>query len=95
MGVQRYETNLAVLETCQKKIEAIDKHLVLVFLNLAQLHMVERNFKRARTEVNCALQIDPTNPRALELKQKIDAESISRKVSDLTNAKGRVTGGAR
>ncbi len=94
-GVQRVATDLAVLEDAQKKIEQINKHMVLVYLNLSSLHMKERNFKRARVHVYAALKIDPMNKRALELKAEIAKHSIRRKLSDLTNARGRTTGGGR
>ena len=92
-GVQRVATDLAMLEKAQKQIEKINKHVVLVHLSLASLHMKERNFKRARIHVGTALQLDPMNKRAIELREEIAKHSIHRKASDLTNAKGRVTSG--
>ncbi|MCI0343448.1 MAG: hypothetical protein L0216_20265 [Planctomycetales bacterium] len=92
-GVQYYATDLAVLEEAQKKTEAINAYLVLVYLNLANLHTVQRNFERGWEYVNLALQLDPTNKRALDLKQKITEQRIVRKASDMTNARPKVSGG--
>ncbi len=92
-GVQYYATDLAVLEEAQKKTEAVNQYLVLVYLNLANLHTVQRNFERGWNYVNLALQLDPTNKRALDLKQKITEQRIVRKASDMTNARPKVSGG--
>lgn len=92
-GLQRVATDLATLEQAQKQIEQLNSHLVLVHLSLSSLHMKERNFKRARTHVGAALQLEPMNKRALEMREEIAKHSITRKASDLTNAKGRVTSG--
>jgi len=92
-GVQRVATHLAVLEQAQKQIERLNKHIVSVHLSLSAMHMKERNFKRARSHVKTALQMDPMNKRALEMREEIAKHSINRKASDLTNAKGRVTSG--
>jgi hypothetical protein len=92
-GVQRVATDLATLEKAQKQIEKLNKHIVAVHLSLSALHMKQRNFKRARTHVHTALQLDPMNKRALEMREEIAKHSIQRKASELTNAKGRVTSG--
>jgi len=94
-GLQRLATDLKVLEDAQKKIEAVNAHLVLVHLSLASSRMSQRDFKTARDQVDAALRIDPMNKRALELKAEIAKHSITRKLSDLTNAKPTVTGGGR
>lgn len=94
-GLQKLATDLKLLEDAQKRIESINTHLVLVHLNLASLLMSQRNFKGAREQVDFALRIDPMNKRALELKAEIAKHSITRKVSDMTNAKPTVTGGGR
>ena len=67
----------------------IDRHFAAVL----KAYMRDRNWKRATQYVQKILYYDPINEEALDLKEEIDANRITRKLSDITNARPRITGG--
>jgi hypothetical protein len=73
--------------------DKIGKQLVECYLIVVKAYMRDRNYKRATEYVRNILYYDPIHEEALEIKAEIDANRITRKVSDITNARPRVTGG--
>ena len=73
--------------------DKISKQLVECYMVVLKAYMRDRNWKRATQYVQKILYYDPINEEALDLKEEIDANRITRKLSDITNARPRITGG--
>ena len=77
----------------QKEYEAIEGKLVVCYLRVARILLKERNYKGAVKYVRKVLFYDPINEEALDMVETIKKNRISFKLSDITNARPRVTGG--
>ncbi len=84
---------LVTREDLQKEYAAIEKDLIDCYLKVARILMKERNYKGAVEYVRKILLYDPIHEEALEMVEEIRKNRISFKISELTNAKPRVTGG--
>ena len=72
---------------------AIEKQLIDCYLQVARILMDQRNYKGAVEYVRQLLIYDPIHEEALEMVDEIRRNRITFKVSDITNARPRVTGG--
>lgn len=72
---------------------SVEGRLLDLYLRLARLLVRQKNWQDAQTALDKALRLDPVNPEGLDMQDKIDANRIRRKASDLTNAQGRTTDG--
>lgn len=80
-------------EEIQKEYDAIEKRLIDCYLACARMQMRQRNYKAAATYVRKVLLYDPIQEEALDMAEEIRRNRITFKVSDITNARPRVTGG--
>jgi hypothetical protein len=80
-------------EQIQKEADAISRSLVDCYLICARTLLGQRNYKGAAEFVRKVLLYDPIQEEALEMAEEIKRNRISFKVSDLTNARPRVSGG--
>ena len=55
--------------------------------------MKDRNYKRAWEYVHAVLRYDPIHEEALEIRDEIKENRLTRKVSTTSNVKPRVNGG--
>jgi tetratricopeptide (TPR) repeat protein len=72
---------------------AVDGRLLDLHLRLARKLVDYKNWKDAQEALDKALRIDPVNAEGLDLQEKVKANWIRRKASDLTNASGRTSDG--
>ena len=77
----------------QKEYEDIEHQLVQCYLRVARMLIRQRNYKGAIKYVRNILYYDPINEEALEMVDEIKRNRISFRLSDITNARPRVTGG--
>lgn len=80
-------------EDLKKEYAAIEKSLIDCYLKVARILIGERNYKGAVEYVRKVLLYDPINEEALEMVEEIRKNRITFKISELTNARPRVTGG--
>ena len=80
-------------EGLEKEWDAIERQLIDCYLQVARTLMGQRNYKGAVEYVRQLLIYDPINEEALEMVEEIRRNRITFKVSDITNARPRVTGG--
>lgn len=80
-------------EDIQKEYAAIEKSLIDCYLKVARTLLHERNYKGAVEYVRKVLLYDPINEEALAMVEEIRKNRISFKLSEITNAHPRVTGG--
>jgi hypothetical protein len=84
---------LVTREDLQKEYAAIERDLVDCYLKVARILMQERAYKGAVEYVRKVLLYDPIHEEALEMVEEIRKNRITFRISELTNAKPRVTGG--
>ena len=77
----------------QKEYDDITLKLIDCYLHVARTLLTQRNYKGAVPYVRKILLYDPIHEEALEMVETIRKNRISIKVSDITNARPRVTGG--
>ncbi len=77
----------------QKQYDVIRDRLVECYLRVARSLMQQRNYKGAVKYVRKVLYYDPIHEEALDMVEEIRKNRITFKVSELTNARPRVTGG--
>ncbi len=77
----------------QAEYEAIEKKMLACYLDTARILMKERNYKGASEYVRKILYYDPIHEEALEMVKQIRKNRIRFKMSDITNARPRVSGG--
>jgi len=80
-------------EDLKKEYAAIEKGLIDCYLKVARILIGERNYKGAVEYVRKILLYDPIHEEALEMVEEIRKNRITFKISELTNARPRVTGG--
>lgn len=80
-------------EAIQKEADAISRNLADCFLVCARTLMREKNYKGAAEFVRKVLLYDPVNEEALDMADEIRKNRIHLKLSDITNARPRVSGG--
>jgi len=80
-------------EALLAEYDAIEKNLVECYLRVAKVYLGQRNYKTAAEYVKKILLYDPIHEEALEMVEEIRKNRISFKLSDVTNARPRVTGG--
>lgn len=76
-------------EICAREAKDCDRRVLEVLIRWGRLEVGNKSWKRASPIVDRGLKIDPVQPELLELRKTIDANWIRRKLSDVTNAKGR------
>jgi len=84
---------LVTREDLRKEYTAIEKQLIDCYLKVARIFIGERNYKGAVDYVRKVLLYDPINEEALAMVEEIRKNRITFKLSDITNAHPRVTGG--
>lgn len=77
----------------QKEYTAIEADLVACYLEVARILMKERAYKGAIEYIRKILLYDPIHEEALEMVEEIRKNRISFRLSEITNARPRVTGG--
>jgi hypothetical protein len=77
----------------QKEYEQLQDKLVDCYLKVARIQLTQRNYKGAVTYVRKILLYDPIHEEALEMVDVIRANRINFRLSDITNARPRVSGG--
>lgn len=77
----------------QKEYTAIETDLVDCYLQVARTLMKERAYKGAIEYIRKILLYDPIHEEALDMVEEIRKNRITFKISDITNARPRVTGG--
>jgi tetratricopeptide (TPR) repeat protein len=77
----------------QKEYEQLQDKLVDCYLKVARILLKERNYKGAVKYVRKILLYDPIHEEALEMVEVIRKNRITFKISDITNARPRVSGG--
>ena len=77
----------------QKEYEAIQDKLIECYLGVARILMSQRNYKGSVKYVRKILLYDPIHEEALEMVEEIRKNRISFRLSEITNARPRVTGG--
>ena len=77
----------------QKEYEEIEAKLIECYLGVARIFMQGRNYKGAVKYVRKILLYDPIHEEALEMVEEIRENRITFRLSDITNARPRVTGG--
>jgi hypothetical protein len=80
-------------EDLKKEYAAIEKDLIDCYLKVARILMKERAYKSAVEYVRKVLLYDPIHEEALEMVDEIRKNRISFRLSEITNARPRVTGG--
>ena len=93
--MRRMDPQFTVLdrEKLRKEYDRIEKDIVACYLAAAEVYLDQRSYKRAVLYVYKVLLYDPINERALEMKAEIARNRIHFRVSDISNAKPRVSGG--
>ena len=71
----------------------IEKLLIDCYVQVARILMKERAYKSAVEYVRKILLYDPIHEEALEMVDEIRKNRISFRMSEITNARPRVTGG--
>jgi tetratricopeptide (TPR) repeat protein len=94
-ALARLDKHFRIVEkdALQKEYEAIEKRLIECYLGVARILMKGRNYKGAVEYVRKILYYDPIHEEALEMVEEIRRNRITFKLSDITNARPRVTGG--
>jgi hypothetical protein len=77
----------------KKEYGSIEKSLIDCYLKVARILMKERAYKGAVEYVRKILLYDPIHEEALEMVEEIRKNRISFRLSEITNARPRVTGG--
>ncbi|MHC4818696.1 MAG: hypothetical protein ACYTF8_11640 [Planctomycetota bacterium] len=77
----------------QKEYEQLQDKLVDCYLKVARILLTQRNYKGAVKYVRKILLYDPSHEEALEMVDVIRANRITFRISDVTNARPRVSGG--
>jgi len=77
----------------QKEYEQLQEKLVDCYLKVARILMKERNYKGSVKYVRKILLYDPIQEEALEMVEVIRKNRINFKLSDITNARPRVSSG--
>lgn len=77
----------------QKEYEQLQDKLVDCYLKVARILIGQRNYKGAVEYVRKILLYDPIHEEALEMVETIRKNRITFKISDVTNARPRVSGG--
>jgi tetratricopeptide (TPR) repeat protein len=77
----------------QKEYTAIEADLIDCYLQVARTLMKERAYKGAIEYIRKILLYDPIHEEALDMVEEIRKNRITFKISDITNARPRVTGG--
>jgi tetratricopeptide (TPR) repeat protein len=72
---------------------AVDGRLLDLYLRLARKFVDYKSWKEAQEALDKALRIDPVNAEALDLQDRVKANWIRRKASDLTGATGHTSDG--
>jgi len=80
-------------EVLQKDEDVIVNKLIEVYLAVTKAYMRDRNYKRAWEYVHSVLRYDPIHEEALEIRDEIKENRLTRKVSTTSNVKPRVKGG--
>ena len=77
----------------QSEYDAIEKKMLHCYLETSRILMKERNYKGASKYVRKILYYDPIHEEALEMVKEIRKNRIRFKMSDITNARPRVSSG--
>jgi tetratricopeptide (TPR) repeat protein len=77
----------------QKEYEQLQHKLVDCYLKVARIFISQRNYKGAVKYVRKILLYDPIHEEALEMVDVIRKNRITFRISDVTNARPRVSGG--
>jgi tetratricopeptide (TPR) repeat protein len=80
-------------EDLQREYASIEALLIDCYLKVARTLLYERNYKGAVEYVRKVLLYDPIHEEALEMVEEIRRNRITFKLSEITNARPRVTGG--
>jgi len=89
----KYANDPAVIALMKLAYDRIVKKVVNTMLNATHVMIREGNYKRGAEYVDIVLRYDPANRNALKLRQEIEEQRITRKASELVNAKGTTCGG--
>ncbi|MHC4549213.1 MAG: hypothetical protein ACYTEZ_10590 [Planctomycetota bacterium] len=87
------QARIVAKKQLQQEYGEIEKKLIDCYLQVARILLRERNYKGALKYVRKILLYDPIHEEALEMAEEIRKNRINFKLSDLTNARPRVTGG--
>lgn len=87
------EFRVVTKEALRKEYDDIAKLLMNAYLEVARIQMSQRNYKGSIEWVRKVLMYDPIHEEALEMVEEIRENRITFKISDITNARPRVTGG--
>lgn len=93
MAARDKQFRIVTREGLQKEYDEIAERLVDCYLQVARILMKQRNYKGTIPYLRKILYYDPIHEEALEMADTIRENRISFKVSDITNARPRVTGG--
>lgn len=74
--------------------QAVESRLLDLLVRVARKYVDYRNWKEAQAALDRALRLDPVHPEALDLQERVNANWIRRKASDITNATGRSSDGS-
>ncbi|MHC4729688.1 MAG: hypothetical protein ACYS6Z_03715 [Planctomycetota bacterium] len=77
----------------QKEYEQLQEKLIDCYLKVARILISQRNYKGTVAYVRKILLYDPIHEEALEMVEVIRANRINFRLSDVTNARPRVSGG--
>lgn len=91
--VRRATREGADFEKADRLIRSIERKLLDVYLGLGALEVGQGNYKAGVIYVDRALLFDPVNPEALRLSEEIRENWIRRRLSSITNAHPRTSGG--
>jgi len=81
-----------VAEECAERITDCDRRTVEVLIRWGRLEVQNKNWKAASAVVDRGLKLDPVDRELLELRETIDRNWVRKKLSDVSNAKGRESG---
>jgi hypothetical protein len=91
--VKRAVATGEVADACALRMQDCDRRTLEVLRRWSTLEVENRAWKKASPLVDAGLKIDPVDRELLELRKKIDENWIRRKLSKITGATGRQTGG--
>ena len=78
-----------VADDCAEQMKECDERTVEVLVRWGRLEVGNKSWKQASAIVDRGLRVDPVDRELLELRAEIDRNWLRRKLSDVTNARGR------
>ncbi|MGQ0613014.1 MAG: hypothetical protein ACT4PV_04635 [Planctomycetaceae bacterium] len=87
------ESRVTTRDALLAEYDVIERKLLECYFRVAKVYMSQRSYKTAAEYVRKILLYDPIHEEALEMADEIRKNRISLKLSDITNARPRVTGG--